>query len=39
VEERRKERERGEGGCVDAKLICKHKGLIPNSNVKACQPI
>jgi len=24
---------------VDAKLICKHKGLIPNSNVKACQPI
>ena len=25
--------------CVDAKLICKHKGLIPDSNVKACQPI
>ena len=24
---------------VDAKLICKHKGLIPDSNVKACQPI
>jgi len=21
------------------KLICKHKGLIPNSNVKVCQPI
>jgi len=21
------------------KLICKHKGLIPDSNVKACQPI
>jgi len=21
---------------VDVKLICKHKGLIPNSNVKAC---
>jgi len=21
---------------VDAKLICKHKGLIPDSNVKAC---
>jgi len=21
------------------KLICKHKGLIPGSNVKACQPI
>ena len=21
------------------KLICKHKGLIPNLNVKACQPI
>jgi hypothetical protein len=20
-------------------LICKHKGLIPDSNVKACQPI
>ena len=26
-------------GLVDAKLICKHKGLIPDSNVKACQPI
>ena len=25
--------------CVDAKLVCKHKGLIPDSNVKACQPI
>ena len=24
---------------VDAKLVCKHKGLIPDSNVKACQPI
>ena len=24
---------------VDAKLICKHKGLIPDSNVKTCQPI
>jgi len=24
---------------VDAKLICKHKGLIPDSNVKACEPI
>jgi len=24
---------------VDAKLICKHKRLIPDSNVKACQPI
>ena len=24
---------------VDAKSICKHKGLIPDSNVKACQPI
>jgi len=24
---------------LDAKLICKHKGLIPDSNVKACQPI
>jgi len=21
------------------KLICKHKGLMPDSNVKACQPI
>jgi len=21
------------------KQICKHKGLIPDSNVKACQPI
>jgi hypothetical protein len=21
------------------KLICKHKGLIPDSNVKVCQPI
>ena len=21
------------------KLFCKHKGLIPDSNVKACQPI
>jgi hypothetical protein len=21
------------------KLICKHKGQIPDSNVKACQPI
>jgi len=21
------------------KLICKHKGLIPDLNVKACQPI
>jgi len=21
------------------KLICKHKGLIPDPNVKACQPI
>ena len=21
------------------KLVCKHKGLIPDSNVKACQPI
>jgi len=21
------------------KLICKHEGLIPDSNVKACQPI
>jgi len=21
------------------KLICKHKGLIPDSNVEACQPI
>ena len=29
----------GEKKAVDAKLICKHKGLIPNSNVKACQPI
>jgi hypothetical protein len=26
-------------GAVDAKLVCKHKGLIPDSNVKACQPI
>ena len=25
--------------CVDAKVICKHKGLIPDLNVKACQPI
>ena len=25
--------------CVDAKLIFKHKGLIPDSIVKACQPI
>ena len=24
---------------VDAKRVCKHKGLIPDSNVKACQPI
>jgi len=24
---------------VGAKLICKHKGLIPDLNVKACQPI
>jgi len=24
---------------VGAKLICKHKGLIPDSNIKACQPI
>ena len=23
-------------GGVDAKLMCKHKGLIPDSNVKAC---
>jgi len=29
----------GELEFVDAKLICKHKGLIPDSNVKACQPI
>jgi hypothetical protein len=21
------------------KLVCKHKGLIPDPNVKACQPI
>ena len=26
-------------GLVDAKLICEHKGLIPDSNIKACQPI
>jgi len=26
-------------GTVDAKLICKHKRLIPDSNIKACQPI
>ena len=28
--------------CIDLlmqKLICKHKGLIPDLNVKACQPI
>jgi len=30
---------RGRWSSVDAKLICKHKGLIPDSNVKACQPI
>ena len=24
---------------VGAKLICKHKGLISDLNVKACQPI
>ena len=28
-----------EATSVDAKLICKHKGLILDSNVKACQPI
>ena len=26
-------------GLLMQKLICKHKGLIPNLNVKACQPI
>jgi hypothetical protein len=37
---RERERERrNEFHLVDAKLICKHKGLIPDSNVKACQPI
>jgi hypothetical protein len=26
------------GGLLMQKLICKHKGLIPDLNVKACQP-
>jgi len=26
-------------GLLIQKLICKHKGLIPDTNVKACQPI
>ena len=37
---RRRREERWEGiHCVDAKLIYKHKGLIPDLNVKACPPI